>query len=65
MFTLYHLLSHDEVPGSDITPFNKIDKPLVVDRLVTLRNYYDIHNNVAFIWQNLSVFQAKTRFKRS
>ena len=25
-----HSLSHDVTPGSDITPCNKIDKPLVV-----------------------------------
>ena len=30
----YKSLSHDVPPGSDITPCNKIDKPLVVYRLV-------------------------------
>ena len=39
-------LSYDVAPGNEITPCNKIDKPLVVYRLSgNLR--YDVHNNVA------------------
>ena len=31
---IIHLLSYDVAPGSEITPCNKIDKPLVVYRFV-------------------------------
>ena len=32
LLTMYLLLSYDVASGSDITPHNKIDKPLVVYR---------------------------------
>ena len=32
----YSMLSHDVVSGSDITPCNKIDKPLVVYRFCNI-----------------------------
>ena len=35
-------LSYDIASGSEITPSNKIDKPLVV-------KCFDVHNNVAYI----------------
>ena len=38
---------HDVAPRSNTTPCNKIDKPLVVTGLVTLRN--DVNYNVAKI----------------
>ena len=56
----YPFLSHDVASGSEITPCNKIDKPLVVYRftgnvmtsIITLRKR----------WQNLDVFTPKKRF---
>ena len=49
----YEFLSYDVASGSEITPCNKIDKPLVVYRslgnvmtsIITL-DIYDVHNNV-------------------
>ena len=47
----YSELSNDVASGIEITPCNKIDKPLVVYRLTGKR--YDVHNNVAYIMTKL------------
>ena len=44
MYVHESILSHGVVSGSDITPCNKIDIPLVASDLVTLRN--DVHYNI-------------------
>ena len=43
----YVVLSYDVTSGSEITPCNKIDKPLVVYRFSG--NFYHVHNSVAYI----------------
>ena len=56
----YQYLSHDVASGSEITPCNKINKPLVVYRfmgkvmtsIITLRKR----------WPNLDVFMPNIRF---
>ena len=45
------LLSYDVVSGTEITPCNKIEKTLVVDRF--LGKCYEVHNNVASIMTKL------------
>ena len=47
----YVSLSYDVASASDITPCNKIDKPLVVTTsgLQIFGKRYDVHNNVAYI----------------
>ena len=44
-------LSYDVASGSEITPCNKICKPLVVYRFTG--KGYDVHNNVAYIMAKL------------
>ena len=44
-------LSYDVASGNEITPCNKIDKPLVIYRFTGKR--YDVHNNVAYIMTQL------------
>ena len=44
-------LSYDLASWSEITPCNKIDKPLVVYRFTG--NHYDVHSNVALIMTKL------------
>ena len=53
-------LSNDVTPWSDITPCNKIDKPLVVYISKTLRN--DVYYNAAHKIAKLSRYHAKMRF---
>ena len=53
------ILSHDVASCSDITPCNKIDKPLLVYRLDVVMLRYDVHYNR---WQNPEVFATKMRF---
>ena len=43
---LQTLSSYDVASGSEITPCNKIDKPLVA---IDFGKHYDVHNNVAYI----------------
>ena len=55
-------LFHSQTRRHMITPFFKIDKPLVVQIIVTLSN--DAHNNIAYIWQNAEVFTPKMRLQK-
>ena len=55
-------LSYDVASGSEITPCNEIDKPLVVYRFTGKR--YDVHNNVVK-WQNYNVFTSEMRLQRN
>ena len=50
------ILSYDVASGSDITPCNKIDKPLVV-------YHYAMMLLTSRIWQNPNVFTPKIRFQ--
>ena len=50
-------LSHDVASGSEITPCNEIDKPLVVNRLV--RNLIPSIIMLLKRWQHLDVFTPK------
>ena len=45
LILMKHSLSHDITSWSDITPYNKIDKPLVVYRFLTSCN--DVHYKIA------------------
>ena len=47
VWNIYHTLSYDVASGSEITPCNKIDKPLVVYRF--MGNFMKSINNVAYI----------------
>ena len=49
-------LSHDLAHGSDITPCNKIDKPLVVYRF---SNVTTSIRTLRKRWENLDVFTPK------
>ena len=53
------MLSHDITSESDITPCNKVDKPLVFYRLiyVTLASILALRKR----WQNLDIFMQKMR----
>ena len=55
-----HYLSHDIASGSDITPCNKINKPLVVYRFSenVMTSILTLHK----IRENLDVFTPKMQF---
>ena len=46
-------LSYDIASGSEITPCNKIDKPLVSSGLQIFGKRFDVHNNVVYIMTKL------------
>ena len=51
-------LSYDVASGSEITPCNKIDKPLVYGKR------YNVHNNVAYIMTKLKRFYARNEISK-
>ena len=55
-------LSYDVTSGIEITPCNKIDKPLAVYRFTGKR--YDAHNNVAIIMTKLWRFYARNEISK-
>ena len=58
---LYQFLSYDVASWGEITPCNKIDKPLVVYRFTG--NVNDVQSNAAYIMTKLSRFTAEMRFQ--
>ena len=50
-FDMINVLSYDVASGSEITPCNIIDKPLVFFSIYGKR--FDVHNNVAYIMTKL------------
>ena len=54
---IYHMTTY----GHDITPWNKIDKPLVFTHILTLFN--DVHCNIVYIRQDLAFSCQKHDFK--
>ena len=57
----YIYLSYDVVSGSEITPCNKIDKPLVVYRFTG--NVMTSITTLRRQWQNYNVFTPEMRFQ--
>ena len=57
---IFTLLSHDVASGSEITPCNKIDKPLMVYRLVC--NVMTSIITLLKRWQNLTFSCEKCDF---
>ena len=56
-----HPLSYNVTSGSEITPCNKMDKPLVVYRFYG--KGYDVHINVAYIKWQIITFYGRIRFQ--
>ena len=53
-------LSYDVASRSEITPCDKIDKPLAV---YSFTGGYDVHNNVADIMTKYNVFMPEMKFQ--
>ena len=62
IFTVLLKISHDVLSGSEVTPCNKIDKPLVVCRFSG--KSYDVHNTVAYMIKKLNVFYPRNELSK-